>query len=135
MAELRQAIFKVNNMVMFKVNVFEVKAKLSEYLDRAAHGERIVICRHNKPVAELRPVGEVRTEPRPVGSLPGRPRFEVPQSFFMAMPADELEQWEGTQPTDPLRSSAALRKARTPKVAETRASDRPSKRGARRRRT
>ena len=45
----------VKNIVMFKVNVFEVKAKLSEYLDRAARGERIVICRHNKPVAELRP--------------------------------------------------------------------------------
>ena len=41
-------------MVMIKVNVFEVKAKLSEYLDRAARGDRIVIYRHNKPVAELR---------------------------------------------------------------------------------
>jgi prevent-host-death family protein len=39
-------------MVMFRVNVFEVKARLSEYLDRAARGERIVVCRHNKPVAE-----------------------------------------------------------------------------------
>src|SRR5437667_260666 len=43
-------------MVMIKVNVFEVKAKLSEYLDRAARGDRIVIYRHNKPVAELRAV-------------------------------------------------------------------------------
>lgn len=33
-------------MVMPKVNVFEIKAKLSEYLDRATRGERIVISRH-----------------------------------------------------------------------------------------
>ncbi len=119
---------------MFKVNVFEVKAKLSEYLDRAARGERIVICRHNKPVAELRPVSEVRTEPRPVGPLPGRPRFDVPPSFFTAMPADELEQWEGIPPTDPL-GSAGVRKARASKVAEQRASYRPSSGRARRRRS
>ena len=125
----------VKNIVMFKVNVFEVKAKLSEYLDRAARGERIVICRHNKPVAELRPVSEARTEPRPVGPLPGRPRFEVPPSFFAAMPADELDQWEGISPTDPLGSVARARKGRVSNVAEPRASYRPSSGRARRRRS
>jgi prevent-host-death family protein len=125
----------VKNIVMFKVNVFEVKAKLSEYLDRAARGERIVICRHNKPVAELRPVSEMRTEPRPVGPLPGRPRFDVPPSFFTAMPPDELDLWEGIAPTDPLGSAAGVRKARVPKVAERRASNRPSSGRARRRRS
>lgn len=83
------------NMVMFKVNVFEVKAKLAEFLDRAAKGERIVICRHNKPVAELRAVEQVRTEPRPIGVLPGRPAFDVPASFFDPLPDDDLDLWEG----------------------------------------
>lgn len=127
--------FMVKNIVMFKVNVFEVKAKLSEYLDRAARGERIVICRHNKPVAELRPVSEMRTEPRPIGPLPGRPRFDVPASFFTTMPPDELDLWEGVAPTDPLGSAAGVRKARVPKVAERRASYRPSNGRARRRRS
>jgi prevent-host-death family protein len=95
----------VNDMVMFKVNVFEVKAKLSEYLDRAARGERIVICRHNEPVAELRPVTAVRTESRPIGPLPGRPTFEVPASFFEPLPDDELDQWEGMT-SDPLSAGA-----------------------------
>jgi prevent-host-death family protein len=86
-------------MVMFKVNVFEIKAKLSEYLDRAAKGERIVICRHNKPVAELRAVEEARTQPRPVGVLPGRPTFDVPASFFEPLPDEDLHLWDGaTQP-------------------------------------
>jgi prevent-host-death family protein len=132
---LHQDIYMVKNIVMLKVNVFEVKAKLSEYLDRAAGGERIVICRHNKPVAELRPVTEVRTEPRPVGPLPGRPRFDVPPSFFTAMPADELDRWEGIAPSDPLGSVARVQKPRVPKVAERRASYRPSSGRARRRRS
>ena len=80
---------------MAKVNVFEVKAKLSEYLDRAAGGERILICRHNTPVAELRAVEAPRVDERPVGPLPGRPTFEVPASFFDPMPDDELDVWEG----------------------------------------
>lgn len=89
-------------MVMIRVNVYEVKAKLSEYLDRATRGERIVICRHNKPVAELRPLAEGRTEPRPIGPLPGRPTFDLPEAFFEPLAASELEQWEALPTTDPL---------------------------------
>ena len=94
---------------MIKVNIFDAKARLSEYLDRAARGERIVVCRHNTPVAELRPVSAVRAEPRPVGPLPGRPVFGVPPSFFEPIPDDELESWEGAMPAYPLpdRPSAA----------------------------
>lgn len=87
---------------MNKVNVFEAKAKLSEYLDRAARGERIVICRHNRPVAELRAVSAVRTEPRPLGPLPGRPTFNLPASFFDPLADDELEQWDTVRSADPL---------------------------------
>ena len=93
-------------MVMTKVNVFEVKAKLSEYLDRAARGDRIVIYRHNKPVAELRAVEEARSEPRPIGPMPGRPRFKVPASFFEPLPDDELDLWEGTETPRPTRAKA-----------------------------
>jgi len=87
---------------MIKVNIFEVKAKLSEYLDLASRGERIVICRHNKPVAELHAVEGVRTEPRPIGPLPGRPTFSIHTSFFEPLPAEELELWDGIAATDPL---------------------------------
>jgi prevent-host-death family protein len=87
---------------MFMANINEVKAKLSEYLDRASRGEHIVICRHNKPLAELRPVEAVRTQPRPIGPLPGRPAFEVAASFFEPMADDELALWEGVPSTDPV---------------------------------
>ena len=102
-------------MVMIKVNVFEIKAKFSEYLDRAARGDRIVIYRHNKPVAELCAVEEARAEPRPIGPLPGRPAFKVPASFFEPLPHDELDRWEGLQtPAHPARTKApsALRRKR-----------------------
>jgi antitoxin (DNA-binding transcriptional repressor) of toxin-antitoxin stability system len=114
-------------MVMIKANVFEVKAKLSEYLDRAAGGERIVICRHNIPVAELRAVESTRTEPRPIGPLPGEPTFEVPPSFFEPLPDDELELWDGITPEDPPRraSKVAEAKASSPVRKRTRARRRP----------
>jgi prevent-host-death family protein len=95
---------------MIKVNVFEVKAKLSHYLDRVVSGERVVICRHNHPVAELRPVQSERVEPRPVGPLPGRPRFPVPPSFFEPLTEDVLSDWEQGQgvvlPPAPQRPAA-----------------------------
>jgi prevent-host-death family protein len=107
---------------MIKANIFQIKAKLSEYLDRATHGERIVICRHNKPVAELRAVDEVRTEPRPIGPLSGRPTFIVPASFFEPLPSDELDLWEGVASTDPLsRSSTPQAAGGASRVAETKA--------------
>ena len=41
---------------MRKVGLFEAKQKLSELVDRAKRGERIVITRRGKPEAELAPV-------------------------------------------------------------------------------
>ncbi|MGQ0734397.1 MAG: type II toxin-antitoxin system Phd/YefM family antitoxin [Acidobacteriota bacterium] len=82
-------------------NVAEAKARLSEYLDRVLAGERIVICRHNRPIAELRATGEIRVEPRPVGPLPGRPTFDLPSSFFEPLPEDEVELWEGVSDEAP----------------------------------
>lgn len=113
---------------MSKVNIAEVKARLSEYLDRAAQGERVVIYRHNTPVAELGPVQAARTEPRPIGPLPGRPTFDVPPSFFEPLPDDELDLWEGRGTPDPLTATWPA------KVAEERArygapSRRPRPRG------
>jgi prevent-host-death family protein len=122
-------------MVMLKVNVFEVKARLSEYLDRAIRGERIVICRHNRPVAELRPVEQIRTEPRPIGPLPGRPAFDLPRSFFDALSNEELDRWEGLG-ADPLSSADVPPFGpRTSKMAErkTRARSRARRRGSGRR--
>ena len=105
---------------MFKTSVADVKARLSEYLDRAESGERIVICRHNRPVAELRAVEKARTEPRPLGPLPGRPAFDVPAGFFEPLSDDELEQWDGTVPATPAANRAPRARSGASRVAESR---------------
>ena len=120
-------------MVMSKVNVFEVKAKLSEYLERASHGERIIICRHNRPIAELRAVTEVRTEPRPIGPLPGRPTFDVPASFFEPLSESELDLWDRVSASDPLAAGRPRSGSQASKVAETRVKDTHRRRSVRRR--
>lgn len=84
--------FMVIIMTMIIINVHEAKAKLSAYLDAAERGERVVICRRNRPVAELRAATGTRREPRPIGLDKGR--LTVPASFFE--PLDELaDDWSG----------------------------------------
>jgi prevent-host-death family protein len=74
---------------MIVVNIHEVKAKLSEYVEAVTRGEHVVICKRNQPVAELRAVAQKRSEPRPIGGGPHR--FKVPDSFFAPMPDDFLD--------------------------------------------
>lgn len=109
--------FWVTFMVMVKTSVATIKAHLSEYLDRALAGERIVICRHNAPVVELRPIEAARVEARPLGPLAGRPAFDVPASFFEPLPDQDLDEWEGMGRSAPLDNV----KRAAPRVAEGRA--------------
>ncbi len=78
-------------MTMIVANIHEAKAKLSEYLDKVAAGERVVICKRNQPVAELRAIEPMRTEPRPLGGGPYT--FDVPDSFFEPMPDAWLDEF------------------------------------------
>ncbi len=82
-------------MVMIMVNIVEAKARLSALLDEVAGGERVVICKRNQPLAELRPVSQTRTEPRPIGLARGE--VDIPDSFFDPLPEDEMRAFtEGT---------------------------------------
>ena len=45
---------------MTEIGAFEAKNKLSELLDRVERGERVVITRRGKPVAELVPPAATR---------------------------------------------------------------------------
>ena len=77
-------------MTMIVINIHEAKAKLSEYLDAVAGGDCVVICKRNRPVAELRAVEAKRTEPRPLGGIKG---IVIPPSFFDPMPDDWLDEF------------------------------------------
>jgi len=94
-------------MVMIMVNIFEVKAKLSEYLEAVARGERVMICKRNRPIAELRAVDAPPAERR-LGTAAGAVRMTP--AFFEPLPDDVLAAFEGRP-----------QKERPSKVAESRA--------------
>jgi antitoxin (DNA-binding transcriptional repressor) of toxin-antitoxin stability system len=79
-------------MTMKKVNIVEVKARLSELLELAESGERVVICRRNQPVAELRPLSGPRVGERPLGGM----HVAVPDSFFTPLPAEVEDSFYST---------------------------------------
>ena len=83
-------------MVMKKVNIFEAKARLSECVDAVQRGEQVVICRRNRPVAELRAIGSARTTPRPIGGANG---LEIPSAFFEPLPDDTVAGFLGEVPS------------------------------------
>src|SRR5262249_40098203 len=91
-------------------NIHEAKAKLSEYVDAVLRGEHVVICRRNRPVVELRPVGVVRTKPRPIGGA--QDRLTIPPAFFDPLPADVVDAFyaepqPGTRPAPRLAERPA----------------------------
>jgi prevent-host-death family protein len=80
-------------MVMIMVNIADVKARLSEYLEAVGQGETVVICRHNRPVAELRPIEAPRAGPRDL--TPMFPDWKIDPAFFEPLDDEELAAWNG----------------------------------------
>ncbi|TKB65743.1 MAG: type II toxin-antitoxin system Phd/YefM family antitoxin [Nitrospira sp.] len=78
---------------MIRLNIHEAKTHLSKYLTRLKAGDRIVLCRRNQPVAQITPLSEVPTRPRPIGLA--KQTFSVPASFFEPLPDDLLHTFEG----------------------------------------
>jgi prevent-host-death family protein len=94
---------------MKRVNIFEVKAKLSELIELAERGERVLICRRNHPVAELRPIARTRTTERPLGGS----QIELPESFFAPLPADVEDTFYGGPGTQERGASPAAERPAT----------------------
>jgi prevent-host-death family protein len=67
---------------MVEINIHEAKTHLSKYLERVERGETIVVCRHNRPIAEIRPLSKSPSKPRKFGLDQGtvviRPEFFAP---------------------------------------------------------
>ncbi|MEI6385643.1 MAG: type II toxin-antitoxin system prevent-host-death family antitoxin [Spirochaetota bacterium] len=73
---------------MTSVNVHEAKTNFSKLLDRAHAGEEIILAKGGKPFARLLPLEDLRER------VPGRYAGSVPESFFEALPGEELGAWE-----------------------------------------
>lgn len=78
---------------MIKLNIHEAKTHLSKYLAKLKAEERILLCKRNRPVAQITPLPEVPARPRPIGLAKGT--FTVPRSFFAPLPDELLDAFEG----------------------------------------
>ncbi|MFH1176179.1 MAG: type II toxin-antitoxin system prevent-host-death family antitoxin, partial [Acidobacteriota bacterium] len=78
---------------MKQVNLHDAKTHLSTLLEGVENGEVVVICRRNRPIAELRGVARRRSGRRPIGLAKGR--FTVPTSFFAPLPEELLAGFAG----------------------------------------
>jgi prevent-host-death family protein len=73
------------------VNVHEAKTHLSRLLEQAHAGQEIILAKAGKPYARLVPLAP-QTPVRQPGRLKGRIDTTA---FFDALPAQELDAWEG----------------------------------------
>ncbi|MGD0302010.1 MAG: type II toxin-antitoxin system prevent-host-death family antitoxin [Bryobacteraceae bacterium] len=78
---------------MIRVNIHDAKTHLSEYLNRIAKGETIVLCKRNTPVAEIRPLPRARQTKRPIGLA--KNKLKIPKSFFKSLPDELIDAFEG----------------------------------------
>ncbi len=94
-SDLDQGHKLVYFITMIKLNIHEAKTHLSKYLGKLKAGERILLCKHNRPVAEITPLPEASGRPRPIGLAKGT--FSVPDSFFEPLPDEWLDAFGGTR--------------------------------------
>lgn len=75
------------------LNIHEAKSNLSHYLNNLTGEDRIVLCKRNRPIAEVRLLPTETRKPRRLGLAKGQ--FTVPNSFYEALPEDVLHAFEG----------------------------------------
>lgn len=78
---------------MGTVSLQELQQDPDSLLDRVEAGERLVVVRGGRAVAELRPVPATHPGPRPFGLCAGE--FVVPDDFDAPLPEEILRELEG----------------------------------------
>lgn len=78
---------------MIRLNIHEAKTHLSRYLPNLERGETILLCKRNKPIAEIRPLLQEPPVQRRIGIYKGQ--IEVPDSFFEPLPPEILRAFSG----------------------------------------
>lgn len=79
---------------MLSLNIDEVKTHLSKYLQTVEAGETLVLCRHDVPIAEIRPLPTRIYTPRPTGLAQDRGE-PLPDNFFDPLPKEFLTAFGG----------------------------------------
>ena len=89
---------------MIKLNIHEVKAKLSKYIEMVEAGDTVIVCKRNVPVAEIRPITKKKSQKPVLGSARGQVR--IPSDFDDPLPEAELRSWYDIADEDPLKEFA-----------------------------
>lgn len=76
-----------------RLNIHDAKTHLSRYLNELGCGDRIVLCRRNQPIAEIRLLPQVDQPPRKLGLAEGE--FLVDDAFFEPLPEEIIASFEG----------------------------------------
>jgi antitoxin (DNA-binding transcriptional repressor) of toxin-antitoxin stability system len=83
---------------LMQLNISEMKNHLSAALAKAEAGETVIICRRNKPIAELKAI-EPEKKPRkkrPLGlAAKEYPDWKLGDEFFEPLPDDILAYFNG----------------------------------------
>jgi antitoxin (DNA-binding transcriptional repressor) of toxin-antitoxin stability system len=79
---------------MSTISVQDVQNDFLAFLRRVEAGETFIVVRGERPLAEVRPVTTLATEPRPFGLCAGQ--FTVPPDFDEPLPEDFLSEFEGS---------------------------------------
>ncbi len=74
---------------MTQIDVQQMEANPGEYLAQVAQGETIVICKDQRPIAEMRPVEQFPPGPRPLGLAAGE--IVIHPEFYEPLPDDVIE--------------------------------------------
>jgi prevent-host-death family protein len=77
---------------MSRVSLQDLQRDPAGLLDRVEAGERLIVSREGRPVAELRPIASGSRAPRPYGLAAGA--FTVPADFDAALPEVNLRGFE-----------------------------------------
>ena len=89
-------------MSLTRVGVRELRQNLSKYLRRVAHGERLEVTEHGKPVAVLGPAEETDS---PLGRLVGSGRANPPVADLLDLaPPRGVVSTKGTEALEDLRA-------------------------------
>jgi len=78
---------------MMRVDLEQIKTDLNRYIDLVENGEVLILMRHEKEVAEVRPLEQKHPSSRPYGLCAGE--FSVPDDFDALLPEDVITDFEG----------------------------------------
>ena len=78
---------------MLRIDLEGIKHDLSHYIDLVEQGEVLVILRHDREVAEIKPLASKALSSRPYALCAGE--FAVPDDFDAPLPDEILSDFEG----------------------------------------